>query len=372
MKVVIVGAGVAGLSIGLRLLQAGAQVTVLERAQPTRGATWAAAGMISVVGDHADANAAETAFARCAASLWPEFALELEDLTGRSLGYRRDGKLIIARNPEEYMLLAARAQDCPELAMMTKDQARALEPMLRDDIAGALWDESEAQVDNRMLGVALTQAYLRAGGVLQTNESVVRVECDATHVQRLLTPFASYEGDACVLAAGAWTSRIEGLAPDVLPPVVPVKGEMISLSGGALPGRIVWGEDVYLVPRAGALLVGATAEQAGFDTRLTDEARIWLRGQAASVLPAVSGWDLVEQWAGLRPSAPDGLPILGRTALDGLFVASGQYRNGILFAPAIAKAVSAVVLGQEPRIDISSFTPLRFSNAALAKGKAVG
>ena len=127
----------------------------------------------------------------------------------------------------------------------------------------------------------------------------------------------------------------------------------------ALPGPVVWGEGVYCVPRHGRLLVGATVEEAGFDTSLTARGRDRLRRAAESLMPALKGWDLADHWAGLRPKAPDGLPVLGATATPNLFVAGGQFRNGILFTPAIAQKMADLLLGRG-RVD-PAFDPQRFS-----------
>jgi len=161
-----------------------------------------------------------------------------------------------------------------------------------------------------------------------------------------------------------------------LPPVVPVKGEMIALApseNSTLPTRVVWGHEVYLVPRHDRLFVGATSSREGYDTRLTEAAADLLHGNAARVMPGLSQWQIAEHWAGLRPGSPDNLPILGQTALEGLFVASGQFRNGILFAPAIAEALSRLVLGQPPSPSVAAFDPKRFADKALlANGRPVG
>jgi glycine oxidase len=372
MKVVIIGGGVAGLSIGWRLLQAGADVTVLERAQPAMGATWAAAGMISVIGETNDTHPAELALAQHAAALWPDFAREIKEISGRDIGYRSDGKLIVAANDTDYAHLAARVADEAGLSMLSATEARALEPLLRNDLAGALWDPSEAQVDNRALGATLVRLFLGAGGMLQANETVVRIEADGERVTGARTPFALYEADAYVLAAGAWSSRIEGLSPEIMPPVIPVKGEMIAVSGAALPTRIVWGAGVYMVARSGRLLVGATASEEGFDTSLTDDARRRLLVGAVTLMPDLQTWDVVDHWAGLRPGSPDGLPILGRSRLQRLWVATGQYRNGILFAPAVAEIVSGLVNGGIASVDITAFDPGRFSASPLAVAGLVG
>jgi glycine oxidase len=375
MKVVIIGAGVAGLSIGWRLLQQGAEVTILERAQPGKGATWASAGMIAVLGESGDNAGPDAELAKYSGSLWPAFAHEIEEASGRNISFRTDGVLLVAGDISQAELLERRAATSGAKFLSTT-QARQLEPLLGENIAGALYDPDESQVDNRALGSALTVAFLRAGGKLAANESVIRFQFDVHRVAAAITQFGVYHADAFILAAGAWTSRIAGIPEETLPPVVPVKGEMIALAplkNSTLPTRIVWGHEVYLVPRHDRLFVGATSSRDGYDTRLTDAAAGWLQTNAARVMPELSRWDIVEHWAGLRPGSPDDLPILGETTVKGLFVASGQFRNGILFAPAIAEALSRLVLGQPPPPLIAAFDPKRFvDKALLANGGPVG
>ncbi|MBI3676851.1 MAG: glycine oxidase ThiO [Proteobacteria bacterium] len=375
MKIVIVGAGVAGLATGWRLVQAGAEVTVLERAQAGQGATWAAAGMLETVeGD----DAPDAVFGRHSATLWPAFACELEAQTGISVRYRPDGVVIAARTDEETAHLKAQEAKLSRRGRKARwldgDEARALEPLLALDVLGALYDSEEAQADNRALGRALARAFVRAGGKLLVNESVVRIEIRDGRAIGALTPFALHEGDAVLLAAGAWTSRLEGIPPDAIPPTIPMKGEMIALTppqrpggGTAVPKHLIWGNGIYCVPREDCLLIGATLEDAGFDTATTLAAAQWLNDSAARLLPALASWELAEHWAGLRPGTPDGLPILGETAVSGLFAAAGQFRNGILFAPAIADALSDLILGRRNSAAISPFDPRRFSGSLAGR-----
>lgn len=374
MKVVIVGAGAAGLAVGWRLAQAGADVTVLDRAQPGQGATSAAAGMLETV---EESEGPDALFGRYAATLWPAFAAELEAAAALSVRYRADGVVIAALTAEDAAQLKARipllaARGRPARWVETSE-ALSLEPLLASDILGALHEEQEAQVDNRALGRALARAFVRAGGKLLANEAAVRIELHDGRVTGVLTPFTRHEGDAVLLAAGAWTSRLEGLPPDVLPPTVPMKGEMIALrpsQGAALPKRLIWGNGIYCVPRDDRLLIGATLEDAGFDSRTTLAAAQWLNTSAEKLLPALKSWELAEHWAGLRPGSPDGLPILGETAVSGLFAATGQFRNGILFAPAIADALSGLILGRPNSAAITAFDPKRFAGS-LAAGESV-
>jgi len=254
----------------------------------------------------------------------------------------------------------------PESAsLLSREETLRLEPGLRPDIAGGVFAEADAQVDNRALGLALAHAFVNAGGALQTNEAVVRLEMAQGRVAGARTPFALHGGDAFVIAAGAWSRLLEGIPQAVLPPVMPVKGEMIALEGeGRLPTRLVWGNDVYLIPRHSRLMVGATTSREGFDTQPSRTGKTWLLDRARTLMPLLSDWSVVEHWAGLRPGSPDDLPILGETAIPGLFVASGQYRNGILFAPAIADALTGLILEHRLPPDVRAFDPKRFGLAA--------
>jgi glycine oxidase len=374
MRIIIIGAGIAGLSIGWRLAEAGADTVVLERAQPGRGATWASAGMLAATVETGVALDSEIAFARKSMDLWPAFVRSLEEASGQSVGYRRDGALLVAGDSSEAETLKARAA-AAGVGFLSPDETLGRVPALAPDIQGALWAPDEAQVDNRALGRALANAFLNAGGNLQTNESAVRIESFSADTVGVRTPFALHVGDAVILAAGAWSAQLEGLPAEAVPPVRPVKGEMIALSaptGTPLPKPLVWGNEIYLVPRGQRLLVGATATDSGYDTALTTEARDWLHGQAVGLMPELASWDVAEHWAGLRPGSPDGLPILGETAVPGVYVASGQYRNGILFAPAIAEVVKTLVLDRHFPPEIAAFDPKRFHNdTSLATGDGV-
>ncbi|HEV2562370.1 MAG TPA: glycine oxidase ThiO [Rhizomicrobium sp.] len=358
MRIIVIGAGIAGLSIGWRLAEGGADVTVLDRANAGRGATWAAAGMIAATAESAEASGAEAEFARASAEAWPAFAAEVEEESGAQIFYRKDGALIAALTQSEAEAFKARAG----AQFIGADEALRREPMLQPGIAGALWDPNEAQVDNRALSAALVTALLRVGGKLSINETAIRFEMEGARIIGVRTPFHVHLADAFVIAAGAWTSRIEGLPPGTVPEISPVKGEMISLAlpnGARLPKSLVWGNEIYAVPRQDRLLIGATAEEAGFDTSLTQIARNWLHEHAAGLMPAVQHWEIAEHWAGLRPRARDGLPVLGASAVESVFVASGQFRNGILFAPLIAAAMCDLVLNRCKPPEIAGFSPLR-------------
>lgn len=365
MKVVIIGAGAAGLGIGWRLAQAGAKVTVLERAQVGNGATSASGGMIATAVDIGEPGSPQATLARRAADLWPAFAAELERESRVEIGYRKSGALIVRMKGDDVLpALGAPAE------VLDAAQARAMEPGLGENIAEAIWAPDEALVDSQALCRALAVSLVRAGGEVLSNETVVRFEHDGSRVTGVRTPFTTHHADVYILAAGAWSSRLEGLPPDVVPPIAPVKGELVVLApqeSAPLPSHFIWGNGVYLIQRRGRLLVGATTELAGFDTSVSHAAASWLYRQATTLMPSLADWRQVQHWAGLRPASPDGMPILGESRLEGLYIAGGQYRNGILFAPAIAEGLSRLVMKRE--VELSAFNPKRFG--AGAPGAAV-
>jgi glycine oxidase len=351
MKVVVVGAGVAGLGIGWKLARAGVPVTVLERAHIGNGATSVSAGMIAAVAETgSDERLAPLAHA--ARDAWPAFREALEKESKVDIGYRQTGALMV------------RMKDDPAAADALDAKAAAvLEPLLGPAVAGARLAPGEASVDSPALCRALAVACVRAGGEVISNEAAVRFEWDGTRVTGVATPFRIHHADAFVLAMGAWSSRIEGLPPAAVPRIVPVKGEVAVLTpppGVALPNRVIWGNGVYLVPRGRHLIVGATMEEAGFDTSLTQAALRWLYRQSTGLMPSLKDWRLAEHWAGLRPASPDRLPLLGPAAVEGLYVASGQFRNGILFAPAVIEILSRLIL-ERTAVD-PAFDPRRFGD----------
>jgi glycine oxidase len=372
MKVVIIGAGVAGLGIGWKLARAGANVTVLERAQVGNGATTASAGMIAATAELGETETPEAAFARRANALWPDFARDVQQESGVNVAYRRNGSLLVTMKGDNVSPSAESHGQGGDIEELDAAQAREREPMLSENITGALWAPHESTVDSQALCRALAVAFVRAGGKVLSNETVVRFERDETRILGVVTPFTTHHADVYVLAAGAWTSRIEGLPLEVVPQVIPVKGEILVLGppqGVSPPAHVVWGNGVYLTPRGDRLLVGATVERSGFDTHVSEDALSWLRDRSSALMPTLGKWRIAEHWAGLRPGSPDGLPILGETAVEGLFVASGQYRNGILFAPAVAEMMSRLVL--ERTAGETAFSPRRFRGITPDAGMSI-
>jgi glycine oxidase len=364
--VLVVGGGVIGLGVAWRAAQAGMAVTVVDPS-PGRGASWAAAGMLAPV---TEVHYGEQALLRlnlAAADRWPGFAAELEEAAGRQVGYRACGTLTAARDTDDNAALEDlyrfQLRCGLQVERLRGRDCRRLEPGLAPSVRGGVLAPGDHQVDNRALAGALLAACERAGVRLLADRATgLRLDGERVTGVRLAgggSPAAA----TVVLAAGCWSRELGGLAAELLPPVRPVKGQLLHLRGPAadpLCRRNVRGLEVYVVPRAdGRVVVGATVEEQGFDTRVTAGAVHDLLRAALELLPDVAELELVETVAGLRPGSPDNAPLLGPAGVDGLVVATGHYRNGILLAPVTAEAVAELLATGSVPAAIAPFSPAR-------------
>jgi glycine oxidase len=350
--VVIIGGGVIGLSLARRLRRDGASVLVVEKSEPAREATHAAAGMIA----HCDPHNPPALAALIAASarMYPEFVRELREESFESPDLRNAGTIAFFAEDETPGCNGARAISDDELARM--------EPLV--SLRGRSYLLPESSVDPRKLASALEKTLRHSGVDFVTGSPVNEVAVLAGRAAGVRTAKSFYAGDAVVNCAGAWASMIQPFGA----PTRPVKGQMVCVvpgPGAHRPGpliqHVVRTPEVYIVPRGdGRILLGATVEEAGFDKRVDPDTVQRLHQAAANVAPAIGEMRIHEVWAGLRPGSPDGLPILGPTALPGYFAATGHYRDGIMLAPITALVMSQVLRGGKPEFDLRAFSPLRF------------
>jgi glycine oxidase len=351
---VVVGGGVIGLTCAWRAAQRGARVAVVERSQPPAGATRVAAGMLAPVGELAFGEPELLKMTLAAAKLYPDFVAELEEVSGVSAGYRRDGALHVALDRDE----AAELRRVHELQRslglgaewLPPRRCRELEPGLTPSFNGGVHAPDEGSVDPRALVAALLVASEVEGVELLVGTGVGEALRDGERIAGVRTEDGEeLRAGATVLATGAWSGETDWLPQAALPPVRPVKGQILELRSrdGVQPcSRIVAAERVYVVPRPdGRLIVGATVEEQGFDTAVTAGGVHELLREAYRLLPDVAEMELVEVTAGLRPGTPDNLPRVGPSGIDGLLWATGHYRNGILLAPLTAKAIVEELAG---------------------------
>jgi len=344
---------------------------VLERGEPGQGATRVAAGMLAPVGELTFGEPELLELTLAAAKLYPEFVAELEAATGESTGYEQLGALHVALDRDEAAQLR-RVHDLQrslelEAEWLPPRRCRELEPGLTPSFHGGVLAAGEAAVDPRALTDVLLAACAAERVEVRTGTEVVEGIFEGDRLVGVLTnpgsagplyryaeqktgaPTEEVRADAVLLAAGAWSGAVEWLPEEARPPVRPVKGQVVELRSrdGAPPARhILASERVYLVPRAdGRLVIGATVEEMGFDTAVTAGGVHELLREAYRLLPDVAEMEWVGATAGLRPGTPSNLPIVGPGAIDGLILATGHYRNGILLAPLAAQAVADLAAG---------------------------
>jgi glycine oxidase len=370
--VVIIGGGVIGLAIAWRAALGGLSVSVIDPS-PGKGASWAAAGMLAPVTEVEHGETALLKLNLASAERYPSFVAEVEDASGQEVGYRPCGTLAVAFDGDDKVALDELYRFQQRLGLKSEPlsgrECRQLEPLLAPAVRGGLLVHGDHQVDNRRLGFALLVAATVAGVEIVAGRA--RLICDGELVAGVELEDGERIATSCVvLAAGCWSAGVEGVPADSVPQVRPVKGQILRLrnqAASALFSRnlrgLVAGDSIYLVSRAdGELVIGATVEEQGFDVTVTAGAVRQLLHDAWRIVPGVAELELLECHAGLRPGTPDNAPILGEApGVDGLVMACGHYRNGILLTPATADAVAELLLtGEAPEL-ISPFTPERFA-----------
>ena len=373
-KILIIGGGVIGLGIGWQLAKSGASVTIYEQAEAGRAASWAAAGMLAPL---AEAHTEEPELLKLGCqslALYPQWVRELEADAEMPIGYRVEGTLILGLEPDDTHQLRhlyASQQDLGlNVEWLTGRAAREIEPALSPRVTAAIHCETDHQVDNRRMVKALQRAYQKYGGALHENNAVESIQIENGIATGIKTQDGEkYNADVIMLSAGCESAQIQGLPDAIRPPVRPVKGQMLALQmeDGITVKNVIrtvrarYPMSVYLVPRTdGRLIVGATSEEMGFDTRLTAGGVFELLRGAWEAVPGIYELPLLETWTGLRPGSRDNAPILGETPIENLIYATGHYRNGILLTPITAYEVSKLVLTGETSETIAPFRLDRF------------
>ena len=368
--VVIVGGGVIGLTIARALVQRGVRdVCVIERSTLGTEASFAAGGILA---PQAEANARDDFFELAsrsrdlyedfAGALWEETGVDVElDSTGTLYVALRDGDLSEIEKRYEWQLRAGLAVE-----RLTAAQARELEPCIGEGVKGALRFPRDVQVENRRLLNALVKSVDKLGVTITTETNVESVVVGRGRVTGVETSRGAVTCQKIVVAAGTWSSTIENART---PKIEPVRGQMICLDAKPqLTRHIIYSPRGYLVPRRdGRLIAGSTSENAGFTKQVTTEGISHIMANAHEISPAISALPILDTWSGLRPRAADGLPVLGPCGeIDGLFYATGHYRNGILLAPVTGELIAEAVVAGRISPLLAAFSPNRFDLAHVS------
>ena len=349
---IIVGGGIIGLSLAIALRKQSLRVLVVERGEPGREASSAAAGML--VGSGFEKQSPLHDLAAESARMYPEFVHELEDESGNKVELRDHGTIVISRE-----------NNFPgDGEALTPEQARSLEPELPPFLSAetAAVYVRERCLDPRTLIAAAIKAAHHRGVDISSGTEVKAVLTSGGRASGVQADKTAYTAEIVVNCAGAWAGCI---APQKFP-VRPVKGQMLAVVGGPDLKHVIRGDHVYLVPRGDRrIVIGSTLEDAGYNKQVSVNTIQRLLQAAVELVPSLSKAKKHEDWAGLRPGTPDELPILGETATRGYFIAGGHYRDGILLAPITAQLMTEVILRRPCSRDITQFSPARFAANTL-------
>ena len=301
--------------------------------------------------------------------LYPEFAEALKEETGVDVELDTTGNVCLGFTPEDEANLRRRYEwqqgEGLEVEWLTGDEARRLEPCVSANVGCALRFPKDFQVENRRLIDALVRANEELGVQLVTGSPVNAVRIEHERVCGVETSNGFVDAPMVVVAAGAWSSLIDSPSLPRIQ-IEPVRGQMLCFAAHPQIARhVVYSSRGYLVPRRdGRVLAGSTAEHVGFDKSVTGEGVEAIKSMALEIVPGIAALPLIDSWAGFRPRAKDGLPVMGSCEeIEGLFYATGHYRNGILLAPITGEVVAdAIVEGIVPDA-LKAFSPNRFGSA---------
>ena len=367
-EVVIIGGGVIGLTIARALAQRGVRdLMLIERGRPGAEASWAAGGILA---PQVEVDRHDEFFQLACASrdLYPDFAASLKEETGVDVELDTTGTLCLGVTPKDEAELRHRYEwqqgEGLEIEWLKGDEARRVEPCVSANVSCALRFPNDFQVENRRLIGALVRANEELGVQFVTGSNVNAIRIEHQRVRGVETSYDFVATPIVIVAAGAWASLIK--SPDAkLPPIKiePVRGQMICFAAQPeITSHVLYSSRGYLVPRRdGRLLAGSTAEYVGFDKSTTVAGIDAIKSMALEIAPETAGLSMIDSWAGFRPRAKDGLPVLGScSGMEGLFYATGHYRNGILLAPITGKVIAdAIVDGVVPD-HLRAFSPNRF------------
>jgi glycine oxidase len=371
--VAVAGGGLIGGSIALELARAGLSVALFDRQEPGQEASWAGAGILSPAPESA-AMVSLVPLGKASMAIYPEFVRMVEEISGQNTGYRPKGTLqaLFSQDAREELstVIALHHGLGLKAEPLRAEDARELEPSLSEDLEAGVLRPDEASVDNRALTQAVLEAARRSGVQFFSGNGAEAIWREGERCLGLHLKNEKIEAQWTVIAAGCFSANIEGVA--AYAPVRPAKGQMIALRADDLKiERVLWSENIYLVPRNdGRILAGATVEYTGFEKGLTAGGLEKVLAGAIELSPGLANARVEETWAGLRPDSPDHLPILGPADMDGLLIATGHFRGGILLTPITARLVSEWVTQQRVSVDWDRFSPLRFQPATPQGARA--
>jgi glycine oxidase len=371
---IIAGGGLIGSAIALELALNNLRVALFDAQEPGREASWASAGILSPAPEN-PGMISMVPIGKASLAMYPGFIAEVEERSGFPTGYRAKGTVeaLFSRHAREELntIIALHRGLGLRAEAISAKEAREMEPALSEEIEAAVLRPQEASVDNRLLTKALLEAAKKSGAEIHAAAAVQGIWREGSQCLGAVVNGENISAKRTIVAAGSFSSQIAGA--EKYAPVRPAKGQMVSLRCDATKiGRVLWSERIYVVPRNdGRILCGATVEHVGFDKTVTASGVHANLDAAIELAPVLASARIEETWAGLRPDTPDHLPILGPTELEGLLIATGHFRSGVLLTPITARLIGEFIIEKTPTVDWEKFSPMRFQ-AAQESARASG
>lgn len=366
-KIIIIGGGVIGLSVGWQLLRKGFDVEIIEQGEAGKSAGWASAGMLAPEAELGFEEIELFHLCKKSFDLYPKFIEELEEDSGIHVHIDKSGSLMVGldRDDNERLrrIYTFREQVNMPVTWLSGSEARELEPLLSPKCSGAIWIAEDAQVDNREMLRALKKAIINKGGKITEFTKVDSVIIEGGKVKGVKTEKTDVVSDGVVVSAGAWSKQIKGIPEELKPPVRPVKGQIISLKmdENYKLEHMVRAPDVYILPKHdGRIILGASSEEMGFDTNPTAGEVYKLLERGWEAMPSIYDLPIVSIDVGLRPGSRDHEPIIGGCSAEGLFFATGHFRHGILLTPVTAYELAEQISSGNESETLKNFQLSRF------------
>ena len=363
---IIAGGGLIGSAVALELARNDLRVALFDSQDPGQEASWASAGILSPAPEN-PGMISLVPIGKASLAIYPQYNALIEELSGIATGYRARGTVeaLFSRHAREELntIVALHRGLGLKAEALSAKEAREMEPALTEELEAAVLRPDEASVDNRLLAKAQLEAARRSGVEINPGSAVESIWREGTRCSGVKVRGEKISAKFTIVAAGSFSSRIAGA--EEYAPVVPAKGQMVSLRCDAAKiDRVLWSERIYLVPRNdGRILCGATVEHVGFDKTVTASGIHLNLDGAIELAPMLAQARVEETWAGLRPDTPDHLPIIGETDIEGLLIATGHFRSGVLLTPITAKLIGEFVTEKTLSMDCARFNPMRFRAA---------
>jgi glycine oxidase len=364
--VAIAGGGIIGGAIAFELARRGVSAIVLDKQSPGNEASWAAAGMLSPT-PHSAHDIPLLPLMAASAAIYPEFVAAVEAASGERACFQQIGAMeaLFAPDAEREMntLLALHHGLGLQTDPLPLAQAFELEPSLSRNVGAVALRDSEACVDSRAFTSAVLRAAAASGAEFRTDSPAEEIVLVNDRCAGVIAGGEKVSARNVVIAAGCYSAQIDGVARYA--PVRPVRGQMVAMRSDHVDLKhVLRSEKCYIVPRGNGICVaGSTLEDVGFVKRVTPDGIAKILNAVLEMVPGLADAEVIETWSGLRPATPDHLPSLGTTDIEGLIIATGHYRNGILLTPITARLMAAWITGERIAIACDAFSPMRFANA---------